>query len=214
MGDNYANAFKEGLQLSHVRKVNVADNRLNEKGSFSLVKGLNKHVQEIDLSNNRIGNLSIEHISNTLKIDSALLDLRVIKFDNAGIVDSQVSMLIDSLMTCDKPHMIKELSLAKNQITDIGAEKIASFLEYSGSALKVLSLHWNKIKYKGGLKIAESLPNNETLKVLDLSWNLIGKWQLNNLGQLPLSEIMKKLKNQPQPSIQEAYSKLNLEQAN
>ena len=88
MGNNYAHAFKEGLHLSNVRKVNVADNRLNEKGSFSLVKGLNRHVQEIDLSNNRIGTLSIEHICNTLKIDSAQLDLRVIKFDNAGIIDS------------------------------------------------------------------------------------------------------------------------------
>ena len=88
MGNNYAHAFKEGLQLSHVRKLNVADNRLNEKGTFSLVKGLNKHVQEIDLSNNRIGSLSIEHICNTLKIDSSQLDLRVIKFDNAGIIDS------------------------------------------------------------------------------------------------------------------------------
>jgi hypothetical protein len=74
-------------------------------------------------------------------------------------------------------------------------------------------LHWNKIKYRGGLKIAVSLPNIEPLKVLDLSWNLIGRWQLSNLGQLPLREIMKKLKNQPQPSIQEAYSKLNLEEA-
>ena len=125
MGNNYAHAFKEGLQLSHVRKLNVADNRLNEKGTFSLVKGLNKHVQEIDLSNNRIGSLSIEHICNTLKIDSSQLDLRVIKFDNAGIIDSQVCMLIDCLMTCDKPHMIKELSLAMNQITDVGAKKIA-----------------------------------------------------------------------------------------
>ncbi len=88
MGDLYAAAFKEGLQLSHVRKVNVADNRLNEKGSFNLVKGLNKHVQEIDLSNNKIGSLSIDHISSTLKIASEQLDLRVIKFDNAGIVDS------------------------------------------------------------------------------------------------------------------------------
>ena len=213
MGNKYSQAFKKGLQLSHIRKLNVADNRLNEKGTFSLVKGLNKHVQEIDMSNNRIGTLSIEHISYTLKIDSAQLDLRVIKFDNAGIIDSQVCVLIDSLMTCDKPHMIKELSLAMNFITDLGAEKIASFLEYSGSALKTLSLYWNKIKYRGGLKIAESISNNETLKVLDLSWNLIGKWQLNNLGQLPVSKIMKKLKNQPQQSMQEAYSKLNLEQA-
>ena len=116
-------------------------------------------------------------------------------------------------MTCDKPHMIKELSLAKNQITDVGAEKIAVFLEFSSTALKTLILHWNGIKYRGGLKIAESLLINETLKVLDLSWNLIGKWQLSNLAQLPLSEIMKKLKNQPQSSIQEAYSKLNFEQA-
>jgi Ran GTPase-activating protein (RanGAP) involved in mRNA processing and transport len=74
--------------LSHVRKVNLADNRLNEKGSFSLVKGLNKHVQEIDLSNNRIGSHSIEYISNTLKITSEKLNLRVIKFDNSGIIDS------------------------------------------------------------------------------------------------------------------------------
>ena len=88
MGDQYAHAFKEGLQLSHVRKVNLADNRLNEKGSFSLVKGLNKHVQEIDLSNNRIGSHSIEYISNTLKITSEKLNLRVIKFDNSGIIDS------------------------------------------------------------------------------------------------------------------------------
>ena len=198
--------------MSHIKKVNAADNRLNEKGSFSLIKGLNKHVQEIDLSNNRIGFHSIEHISNILKISSDQLNLRIIKFDNAGIMDAQVCMLIDSLRTCDKPHMIKELSLAMNQITDIGAEKIAGFLKYSGSALKTLSLHWNKIKYRGGLKIAESLLINETVKVLDLSWNLIGKWELTSLGQLPLSEIKKKLKNQAQPSIQEAYSKLNIEQ--
>jgi hypothetical protein len=32
---------------------------------------------------------------------------------------------MDALITCDKPHMIKELSLANNKITDFGAEKIA-----------------------------------------------------------------------------------------
>jgi hypothetical protein len=94
MGDMYATAFKEGLKLSHVKKVNLADNRLNENGSFNLVKGLNKHVQEINLSNNKVGLLSIEHISSTLKVASETIDLRIIKFDNAGIVDSQVCMLI------------------------------------------------------------------------------------------------------------------------
>lgn len=157
MGDMYATAFKEGLKLSHVKKVNLADNRLNENGSLNLVKGLNKHVQEINLSNNKVGLLSIEHISSTLKMASETIDLRIIKFDNAGIVDSQVCMLIDSMMACDKPHILKELSLASNNITDVGAEKIAQFLEFSGSALKCISLHWNKIKFKGGIRIAESL---------------------------------------------------------
>lgn len=116
-------------------------------------------------------------------------------------------------MTCDKPHMIKELSLANNHITDVGCEKIAIFIEFSGSAIKSLSLHWNKIKSRGGILIAESLKKNETLKVLDLSWNLIGKWYLTNLGQVPMSEIKKKLKNQPQISTDEAFSKLNIEEA-
>jgi hypothetical protein len=57
MGNQYASAFSQGLQLSNnVRKVNVSDNRLSEKGSLELVKGLNKHIQELDLSNNRVGN--------------------------------------------------------------------------------------------------------------------------------------------------------------
>ena len=125
MGNKYATAFKEGLKLSQVKKVNVSDNRLNETGSFNLVRGLNKHVQEINLSNNKIGLPSIEHISMTMRVASDSIDLRVIKFDNAGIVDSQVVMLVDSLMACDKPHILKELSLAKNNIADAGAEKIA-----------------------------------------------------------------------------------------
>jgi len=29
--------------------------------------------------------------------------------------------------------------------------------------------------YKGGLFIAEALCKNDTLKILDMSWNLIGK---------------------------------------
>jgi hypothetical protein len=41
----------------------------------------------------------------------------------------------------------------------------------NNSSLKVLNLHWNKIKAKGGIKIAEALGVNKTLKILDLSWN-------------------------------------------
>jgi Ran GTPase-activating protein (RanGAP) involved in mRNA processing and transport len=102
--------------------------------------------------------------------------LRVIKIENAGITDLQVATLTDSLMASDKPHMLIELSLAINHIGDYGAEKLAAFLDYGGNQLKVLNLHWNKIKFKGGLRIAEVLEHNEILRILDLSWNLLGQW--------------------------------------
>jgi hypothetical protein len=42
---------------------------------------------------------------------------------------------------------------SKNEITDEGAKVIAEVLE-SDSSLRVLFLHWNKIKGRGGIDIA------------------------------------------------------------
>ena len=41
MGNRYAKAYGKGLQLMNVRKLNVAGNRLNEKGTYNILKGLN-----------------------------------------------------------------------------------------------------------------------------------------------------------------------------
>lgn len=108
--------------------------------------------------------------------------------------------------------MLVELSLAVNHISDFGAEKIASFLDCVGNQVRVLNLHWNKIKFKGGLRLAEMLAKNDILKILDVSWNNLGQWSTAHLGRLPAGEIMKKLKNQPQTSAGEAFSKLNAQE--
>lgn len=51
MGNDYATAFGKGLHLAgNVKKLNFADNRLSEEGSFGIIKGINKGIQEIDLS--------------------------------------------------------------------------------------------------------------------------------------------------------------------
>jgi Ran GTPase-activating protein (RanGAP) involved in mRNA processing and transport len=105
--------------------------------------------------------------------------------------------------------MLVELSLASNSITDVGAEKLASFLDYAGNQLRSLNLHWNRIKFKGGLRLAEVLITNEVLKILDLSWNLLGQWSQAHLGRLPMSELMKKLKGEPQASAGDAFAKLS-----
>ena len=82
------------------------------------------------------------------------------KLDKSLITDKAISTLLQGFEESDKPHMIQEISLAGNFITDLGAESIAEFLEYASQRLKVLILHWNKITYKGGLKIANSMKLN------------------------------------------------------
>ncbi len=74
--------------------------------------------------------------------------------------------------------------MPKNLISDQGAICISEFLLFSGSSLKLLNLHWNKISYIGGNKIAEALIKNDTLRIIDLSWNLIGKPTINKPVQL------------------------------
>jgi Ran GTPase-activating protein (RanGAP) involved in mRNA processing and transport len=84
-----------------------------------------------------------------------------------------LAILIDCLDQADK-CFLTELNLARNKISDAGADKLSHLLS-KNPLLKNLNLHWNKIKIKGGLKIAESLLNNSNLRFLDISWNAIGK---------------------------------------
>jgi hypothetical protein len=60
-------------------------------------------------------------------------------------------------MRDEKRIYLTELSLALNFITDGSTPIIARFIEYPKSELKVLNLHWNRIRYVGGVRIAEAI---------------------------------------------------------
>ena len=65
--------------------------------------------------------------------------------------------------------------LNNNSLTKVSALHIAEFIDYSDIKLKELGLKWNEINGVGGIAIAEALENNKFLKILDLSWNNIGR---------------------------------------
>ena len=50
---------------------------------------------------------------------------------------------------------------------------------------------------KGGFKLAEAIEKNQTLKILDLSWNKLGKWNQAFYGRLSMKEVRKRLNNKP-----------------
>jgi hypothetical protein len=70
-------------------------------------------------------------------------------------------------------------------------------------------LHWNKISYKGGLKIADALKQNTTLRVLDVSWNTLGKFMLENLARVPVSKLKKRFDSPIPETSERVYSILN-----
>jgi len=65
------------------------------------------------------------------------------------------------------------LNLGQNNISDIGARRVASSIE-SCKLLQVLILYWNKISNTGGANIIRVMKNHAHLRIFDISWNIIG----------------------------------------
>ena len=68
---------------------------------------------------------------------------------------------------------MERLNISNNRITDIGAQAIAEFVARS-KVLDTLQMHWNKIRGRGSICLAKALKINNTLKVLDCSFNSFG----------------------------------------
>ena len=76
-----------------------------------------------------------------------------------------------------KNDCLKKLKLAKNRLTDESAFKLRDMYKlYNGAVLENIDLSNNKIYLPGALAIAEIVKKDPaTLKVIDLSWNLVAK---------------------------------------
>ena len=69
---------------------------------------------------------------------------------------------------------IKKIFLNENHLTDMAAECIAEVIQEGNTRIREIGLKGNQITAKGGNKFASALVINRDLKVLDLSWNILG----------------------------------------
>eukprot|EP00347_Sterkiella_histriomuscorum_P020671 403336916 len=189
IGNKYADSLGSGLKLSQaISKVNLASNRLSPQGGISILKGLNPQIQELDLSNNDLGNCTqLPSISNQKNHDPSQLfieqlnevlhdrqlKIQVLNLNKNKISDIHVNVICEALMVTSNKSL-RVLSLNENLITDFGCESISEMLDVNSTNLKELKLNWNHIQAQGGIKIANSLKSNNQLRVLDLGWNSIG----------------------------------------
>ncbi len=70
------------------------------------------------------------------------------------------------------------LNLSKCGITDYGAQSLSELLMEPGMQLRTLLLHWNRIRGKGAIAIARGIKQNNSLLILDASFNAFGSSQL------------------------------------
>jgi hypothetical protein len=96
MGNAYAEAYGKGLALSKAKKLDIAENRLNERGSYRIVKGINNHLEELDMSGNKVGSESVVLLGKQIMTEQ--LELKVIKLEKAGLNDLTVITLVNNLL--------------------------------------------------------------------------------------------------------------------
>lgn len=170
MGDNYASALSKSFKnINSVEILNLKNNRLTEKGASALLAELgSQRLRELNLSDNKLGQDSINQVIYLLSKESSVL--KVLNLENVSAKEVDLIRLISSI---GNNSTLVYLALAKNCLTGFTACALKSALQ-SNYTLQKLDLHWNNLNPLAGLTVFEALEANKTLQELDISWNSLG----------------------------------------
>ncbi|KAM4853866.1 leucine-rich repeat-containing protein 74A isoform 1-T1 [Thomomys bottae] len=163
-------------------KLELEDNSIMEEGVLSLVEMLheNYYLQELNISNNKIGLEGARIISDFLQGNtSSLLKL---KLSGNNFKKDSAALLCQALSS---NYRIRTLSLSHNEFSDTAGEYLGQMLGFN-VGLQSLDLSWNHFHTQGATALCNGLRMNVTLKALDLSMNGLG-----NEGALALGEVLK-----------------------
>jgi len=113
-----------------------------------------------------------ELTTNLLMFKSKITHL---SFEGNEIGDEITSDICKCLTELKNVHV---LNLSKCGVTDYGAQAISEMLQESGMSLRTLLLHWNRIRGKGAVSLAKGVKHNNSLLILDASFNAFGSSSL------------------------------------
>ncbi|XP_042548768.1 leucine-rich repeat-containing protein 74A [Dipodomys spectabilis] len=163
-------------------KLELEDNCITEEGVLSLVEMLqeNYYLQELNISNNKIGLEGAKIISDFLQGNTS--SLSKLKLSGNNFKEDSAVLLCQAMSS---NYRIKTLALSHNDFSDIGGEQLGQMLGFN-VGLQSLDLSWNHFHTQGAVALCNGLRTNVTLKTLDLSMNGLG-----NEGALALGEVLK-----------------------
>ena len=205
VGDDYVKCICESLKVSdHITEINLRKNRLSDISIIPLFQTiiknnmLLKQLVLIDLSYNRIAIAATELICKYIIDYNCCLEHLNLESNNLG--NNNARKIINSISTNLETRM-KYLNLAQNLLDDEVSNELATLIRKCEN-LQVLILYQNQFANQGaGLMMAE-IKKHLGLKILDLSWNLIGT---NLTDEIPTLDELTKASKDPNNHFDNAY---------
>ena len=176
-GDRYINCLSNGLKfVNHLNTLEMSNNNITHEGMEKLFINIQqndnfiKNLFKLNLSNNNIGDKGVDNLINYIADKSCQLESLNIEGNNLG--DNNINKLCICIAQSIWSR-INYFNAGKNKITK-NSSKGLLFLVEKCTELVVLILRNNQIDNNLGAKLMIKLKNLYSLKVLDISWNLIG----------------------------------------
>ena len=176
-GDNYVNCLSSSLKfVNHLNTLEMSNNRLTNKSIEKLFYNIKqndnllRNLIKLNLSFNNISEKGIENLINFIEDKNCQLENLNLEGNNLG--DKNVNNLCNSISQF-LGNRLNTINLGKNKITKNSEQGLLSLTDKC-SELVVLILRNNQINNLLASKIVINLKRIYSLKILDLSWNLIG----------------------------------------
>eukprot|EP00928_Gymnodinium_smaydae_P021486 TRINITY_DN18384_c0_g1_i1.p1 TRINITY_DN18384_c0_g1~~TRINITY_DN18384_c0_g1_i1.p1 ORF type:complete len:712 (+),score=174.16 TRINITY_DN18384_c0_g1_i1:398-2533(+) len=157
------------LVCGRLQDVDLSDNHIGDGGADALASALPRcsRLRTLRLANNEIGDLGARHVATCLPRCPRLGKLLLA---GNAISDAGAAALAATLPSCSR---LLEVLLAQNEIGDNGARSLAEAFPRC-PALRCVDLSENEIGDGGAARLAEALPNCQHLRRLDLARNRLG----------------------------------------
>lgn len=175
--------FSEAILLNkHLKQLDISDNRLNELLFSKLVFCIksNFNIKTLNISNNNLGEKSAVFINEILANNFFIENLIM---SNIHLKNEGLKTLSHSLI---KNKTLKNIDLSNNFLTCEGAEIFKSFLINNTSLIKLNISENNITDEKGNNPISEALKYNTNLEEINF-----GNCDFN---EITINELMENLK--------------------
>ena len=205
VGDDYIKCVNKSLEISdHLTSLDLGKNRLSDMSLIPLIQTIIKNqnllrkLTEINLSYNKIGIAATELLCKyMLEYDCSL---EVLNLESNGLGINNGKKIIEAIPKYLN-NKIRYLNLAKNTLDDDVSTELSLLIKRC-ELLNVLILYQNQFTNLGAGLLMSELKKHPRIKILDLSWNLIGT---NLTDEIPtLDELIKANKN-PNNHFDNAY---------